>query len=101
MVRVEPLISTDPADLDALYAAADAYSGLGGISMAEAQQEGLSIDRRKSHWTEARSWYVQSLKTWRRIEHPNHTSPNSFQAGDPAVVAQELKLSEAALASLH
>jgi hypothetical protein len=61
---------------DALYAAADAYSGFGELSMAEAQQEGLSIGRRTSHRTEARSWYLQSVKTWRRIEHPNHTSPN-------------------------
>jgi len=98
---VEPLISSEPADLDALYAAAYAYSGLGALSMRQAQQSGLTLQRRKSDWTEARSWYVQSLNTWRRIEHPNHTAPNSFQAGDRATVAKELKLSEAALASLH
>jgi len=98
---VEPLISTEPADLDAQYAAADAYSGLGDLSMREAQQAGLTIERRKSAWTEARSWYLQSLNAWRRIEHPNHTAPNSFQVGDPAIVAKELKLTEAGLVSLH
>jgi serine/threonine protein kinase len=98
---VEPLISTEPADLDAQYTAADAYSGLGDLSMRKAQQAGLTIERRKSDWTESRSWYLQSLNAWRRIEHPNHTAPNSFQVGDPAIVAKELKLTEAALVSLH
>ena len=59
---VEPSISTEPADLDAQYAAAN---------------------------------------TWHRIEHPNHTTPDSFQVGDPTVVAKALKLTEAALVSLH
>jgi hypothetical protein len=39
--------------------------------------------------------------TWHRIEYPNHTTPDSFQVGDPTVVAKELKLTEAALVSLH
>jgi tetratricopeptide (TPR) repeat protein len=101
VAMTEPMIATEPADLDALYAAADAYSELGDLSTKAAQQPGLSSQRRKSHWTEARSWYVLSLNTWRRIEHPNHTAPNSFQVGDPTVLAKELKLAEAALDSLH
>jgi hypothetical protein len=59
---VEPLISTEAADLDARYAAAN---------------------------------------IWHRIEHPNHTTPDSFHVGDPTVVAKELKLTGAALVSLH
>jgi hypothetical protein len=39
------------------------------------------------------------MDTWRRIEHPNHTAPNSFQVGDPAMVAKKLKLTEAALSA--
>jgi non-specific serine/threonine protein kinase/serine/threonine-protein kinase len=98
---VDALISTEPADLDALYAAADAYSGLGELSMKSAQQTGLPAERRKSYCADARSWYLKSLNTWRRIEHPNHTSPNSFQVGDPTVVARKLKQAESALASFH
>jgi tetratricopeptide (TPR) repeat protein len=98
---VEPLISTEPADLEALYAAADAYTGLGELSMKSAQQTGLPAEKRKSYWTDARLWYVQSLNTWRRIEHPNHTSPKGFQVGDPTVVARELKQAESALASFY
>ncbi len=98
---VEPLIATGPTNLDGLYAAADAYSGLGELSMNAARQPGLTTAQRKSYWTEAQSWYAQSLNTWHRIEHPNHTAPNSFQVGDPAVVAKELKLAEAALSSFR
>ncbi len=98
---VEPLIPATPANFDALYTAADAYSGLGELSMNAARQPGLTIAQRKSYWTEAQSLYSQSLNVWHRIEHPNHTGPNSFQVGDPAVVAKELKSTEAALASLH
>jgi len=97
---VEPLIPAAPPDVDALYAAADAYSGLGELSMTAARQPGLSKAQKKSHWTEAQSWFSQSLNTWHRIEHPNHTGPNSFQVGDPAVVAKELKLTEGALSAL-
>jgi len=97
----EPMIASEPADLDALYAAADAYSGLGELSMKAARRPGLNRKSGKSCWTEARSYLQLSLNTWRRIEHPNHTAPNSFQAGDPAAVAKELKLADAALASAH
>jgi eukaryotic-like serine/threonine-protein kinase len=98
---VEPLISSAPADLDAKYAAADAYSGLGNLSMKAARHPGLNLEQRRLSWTEARSWCVLSLSAWRRIDHPNHTAPNFFQAGDPAVVVRNVKLTDAALASLH
>jgi len=98
---VEPLISSTPADLDAKYAAADAYSGLGDLSMKTARHPGLNLKQRKSSWTEARSWYLLSQNTWHRIDHPNHTAPNFFQVGDPAVVARNLKRAETALSSAH
>jgi hypothetical protein len=42
-----------------------------------------------------------AANAWHRIEHRNHTTPDSFQVGDPTVVAKELPLTEAALVSLH
>ena len=98
---VEPMISSEPADLDALYAAADAYSGLGELSGKRAHDRRLTTEARKSDWTEARSSYQSSLSAWRRIPHPNHTAPNFFQVGDPTAVAEKLKQSEAALSSIH
>ena len=98
---VKPLVANEAADLDALYTAADAYLGLGELSRKKAERTNQTGVGRESHWIEARSWYEQSLGTWRRIEHPNRTSPNGFQVGDPAIVAKKLKATEAALAHLH
>jgi tetratricopeptide (TPR) repeat protein len=98
---LEPLIAAAPPDLDALYAAADAYSGLGALSAKAARRPGLSTQQRRSSGTEARSWYLLSRNTWQRIDHPNHTAPNSFHVGDPAIVASQLKSAENLLASLH
>jgi tetratricopeptide (TPR) repeat protein len=96
-----PSIATDPPDLDALYATADAHSGLGDLSLTKTRHAGIGAERRKSYLNETRSYYQKSLETWRRIPHPNHTSPSSFQAGDPVVVAKELKETETALADIH
>ncbi len=92
----EPLI---PANLDAIYVAADAHSGLGDLSARKAQRTGQSAASQRLDWGEARLQYEQSLDAWHRIEHPNHTAPNSFQVGDPALVARRLKLAEASLST--
>jgi tetratricopeptide (TPR) repeat protein/tRNA A-37 threonylcarbamoyl transferase component Bud32 len=97
----EPLISTEPPDLDALYAVADAYSGLGDLASRSARQSDGGAARRKSRWIEARDWYQRSLQTWDRIEHPSHTSPNSFQVGDPEDVRRKITTTQAALASVR
>jgi non-specific serine/threonine protein kinase/serine/threonine-protein kinase len=93
---VEPLIGVADADLDALYVAADAYSGLGDLSAKRARQQRAATARR-SNWITAVGYYQQSLGVWRRIEHPNRVAPNSFEVGDPITVARKLKMSEAAL----
>lgn len=98
---VNPLIAGENPDLDALYAAADAHSGLGELSVKKAQRSNQPSDQRKANWAEARSWYLQSQGTWHRIEHPNHTAPNSFHVGDPAIVAKQLKMVETALSSVR
>jgi len=91
----EPLIVNN--NLDAIYVAADAHCGLGDLSAKKARQHGQSVQARRAQWTEARSQYQQSLGAWHRIEHPNHTAPNSIPAGDPALVTKQLKLVETAL----
>ena len=99
--RVGSLITKEPADLDALYCAADAYSGLAEIHLRAAQQRGEPAGKRKADLTEAQAWFSQSLHTWQRIPHPYHTAPTSFQVGDPALVAKRLKIAEAAMAATH
>lgn len=104
----EPLISKRnqtpdyfQGQLNALYAAADAYSGLGDLSVREAQEPGQAPAQRKPNWVQARSWYAKSLETWHRIGHPNHTAPNnSFDVGDPTLVARKLQRCEAELAAI-
>jgi serine/threonine protein kinase len=97
---VEPLLAAEPPDLDALYVTADAYSGLGSLSERKARQAGQSVDQKKTSWSEARSWYQLSVKSWQRIEHPNHTAPNTFQVGDPATARKHLESAENTLSSL-
>jgi eukaryotic-like serine/threonine-protein kinase len=101
LIIAEPLMTSDPPDLDALYAAADADSALGELTMKRARGTRPSAEARKSSLAEARSWYASSLNTWHRIQHPNHTAPNSFQVGDPAVVAEKLRETDAAIAALR
>ena len=98
---VEPLISGSSPDLDALYAAADAYSGLGDLNWKRSSIHGASARERKSGLLAAQVSYQSSLNAWHRIPHPNHSAPNSFPAGDPAVVAEQLKQVGTALSSVH
>lgn len=94
----ERLISANSGDVNALYVAADAYSGLGDLSFKKAGQPGQTASLRKANWTEARSWYAKSLAAWHRIEHPNRSAMNGFDVGDPAQVARNLHQCEATLA---
>ena len=95
-----PLIAGETPDLDALYAAADAYAGLGFVSVRKAKKSAQAAEQ-KQNWADARSWYEKSLSTWQRVGHPNHMAPNGFQAGDPARCKKQLELVEKALVSLH
>jgi len=97
---VSPLIANDPPDIDALYAAADAYAGLGTVSVRKAKKLS-AIAQQKQTWGAARSWYEKSQSTWQRIDHPNHMAPNGFQAGDPATIKKQLDLVDRALSSFR
>jgi eukaryotic-like serine/threonine-protein kinase len=96
----EPLIGSEKPDLDALYAAADAYAGLGLLSIRRAKGLPQPAQEQRQNWADARSWYEKSLSTWQRISHPNHIAPNGFQVGDPAKDKKQLEMVEKAFASL-
>ncbi|WP_109488851.1 tetratricopeptide repeat protein [Occallatibacter savannae] len=98
---VKPLTLREPAELDGLYTQADAFSGLGDVSSARARGAGVARSERSSAWNEARASYAASLDAWRRISHPNHTAPSSFQVGDPSVVKKKLKIAEAAASEVQ
>ena len=96
-----PLIAGETPDVDALYAAADAYAGLGMLSIRKAKRFPQAPQEQKQNWTDARSWYQKSLSAWQRIGHPNHIASNGFQAGDPAKGKRQLETVEKALAAMH
>jgi hypothetical protein len=85
---VDPLIAVQDADLDALYAAADGYSGMGDLSLKEARRHGPPLSRR--YLEQAQSWYKKSLAASRRIPQRNRFTPNGFEAGDPNAVTRNL-----------
>jgi hypothetical protein len=90
LVIVEPLMVTNPPRLDALYTAADAYSGLGDLRLRQIGTSVASTSRRKAR-SEACLWYGKSVAVWHQVEHPNRSTPNGFDAGDPALVAKKLQ----------
>jgi serine/threonine protein kinase len=98
---VEPMLADSGAQPEALYAAADAYSGLGDLKLLAAGQPGLNGENRRANWTEARSWYVKSRDAWRRIEHPSHVDPDGIEVGTlPEAVEQNIHRCDTALAKL-
>jgi serine/threonine protein kinase len=97
---VEPMLTVKNGDTGALYAAADAYAGLGDLKRSEASQPALTLEDRKANCTEAISWYSKSLDTWKRIEHPSHSAPNDLDASDPAIITRRLESCQATVARL-
>ena len=97
---VEPMLSVKNGDTGALYAAADAYAGLGDLKRSEASQPALPLEERKANCIEAISWYSKSLDTWKRIEHPSHSAPNDLDASDPAIITRRLQSCQATVARL-
>jgi serine/threonine protein kinase len=97
---VTPVLSSEEPQLAALYIAADAYSGLGGIELRAATLAGQEHEKQREHLAQARSWYLKSLDAWHRIKNPSRDGPNDFDAGDPAQVSKSLQRCNIALAKL-
>jgi hypothetical protein len=95
---VEPMLADSGAEPEALYAAADAYNGLGDLKVRAAGQPGQNDENRRANWMEARSWYVKSREAWRRIEHPSHIDPDGIEVGTlPEAVEQNIHRCNTAL----
>ena len=59
---VEPALSEPEPNLEALYTAADAYTGLGDLQVKEARKPEQNDAHRKAMWTGARTSYQKSLR---------------------------------------
>jgi tetratricopeptide (TPR) repeat protein len=82
-------LSLEHKDFPALYAAADAYAGLGDVAAAQARrtQDPAAQSRQ---YREARTAYEKSLEVWKQIPNPSRISGNGYLAGDPHQVALRL-----------
>jgi non-specific serine/threonine protein kinase/serine/threonine-protein kinase len=81
--------SLEHMDLPALYAAADAYAGLGDVAVAEANHA-KDIAAKSSFLTQAHAAYANSLNVWKRIPYPSPMSGNGYLARPPQEVARQM-----------
>jgi len=66
----KPDLARVASNQSALSTIADSYSGLGNVYIALASKPGLPRSERLRQWTEARSYYQQSLNTWNLMLDP-------------------------------
>lgn len=99
LASVKPLLSSENPDKFALYTAADAYAGLGGVESEEARNAAAS--QKKSHLESARNWFRLSLEQLARIQQPFTASDNDVGPIDQAQVGKELSRCEAELRQLR
>ena len=90
--------SSPPAEIE--YTRADSYFGLGNAeaTMAAAARQ---TDRQIEHWSQAQSYYQESLDTWKGIRSPAYVSPQGFGCGNPTKSSQAVGMADAALAKLR
>jgi eukaryotic-like serine/threonine-protein kinase len=84
-----PTVSLEHKDFPALYAAADAYAGLGDVAAGQARQA-RDPAAQSQQYRKARTAYEKSLEVWREIPNPSRISGNGYLAGDPHQVALRL-----------
>ena len=88
--------SLEHMDIPSLYAAAEAYAGMGDTAAAQARQ--TSDLGSRSHWLEAsRIAYVKSLDVWKHVPSPAAYGPNGYLARNPNEVAQRVAESQSAI----
>jgi hypothetical protein len=61
---------------------------------------GLSVDKQKKLWGEARQWFQKSSDNWRQIKNPGVMSPGGFNTVGADFVKQSLADCDAALKRL-
>jgi tetratricopeptide (TPR) repeat protein len=86
---VTPHLSPERQDVPALYAAADAYAGLGDVS-ARRSRGTRDAKERADPRNDSRTWYEKSLSTWQNIPNPSGIGPAGFKACDPHEIVRRL-----------
>jgi len=85
------LVTSNSDNMEALYALADSYTGLGDVSAVLARRARVAKNQSK-RWRESGDWYQKSLSTWQKIPNPAHISPNFFNVTEPREIARRAKL---------
>jgi len=93
----DSLVSASPRNVEALYAQANTYAGLGNLSMALAQKVPTGAVRSK-HLADAQDWYTKGLSTWQKVLNPSRISPKGFEVHNPSEVARRLSECKVGLA---
>jgi hypothetical protein len=78
-----PIAVADPGVLEAQYALAETYAGLGELSEICASDTHSGPQQRVRSWTDARDWYQRSLNTWQGIPNPAMRTPVGFACDGP------------------
>jgi eukaryotic-like serine/threonine-protein kinase len=77
-------------DIPALYAAAEAYAGMGDIAAVKARKARDTAVRSRL-FDQARAVYEESLNTWKQVPHPSKISGNGYAvAAEPKDVTSRL-----------
>ena len=76
-------------DTGQLYAAAEAYAGVGNLASLQARKTSKNTARYKL-WNDACVSYEKSLSTWTQISNPSRVSGNGYLASDPKTIALRL-----------
>jgi eukaryotic-like serine/threonine-protein kinase len=82
-------VSVEHNDVPALYAAAEAYAGVGNLASLQARKTAKNTARYKL-WNDACVSYEKSLSTWTQISKPSRVSGNGYLASDPKTIALRL-----------
>jgi eukaryotic-like serine/threonine-protein kinase len=91
------LTASKEPPLNALYAQADAYTGLGDVESTMARA--YKGRERSMHYQRSCASYQQSLAIWNSIEEPGIVTPWGFLSVPPAVVSSSLAQCRGQLAS--
>ncbi len=89
-------VSLEHNDFPALYAAAEAYAGMGDVSLSEARHS-ASLEAHSRLWNDPCVSYEKSLGIWKHIPNPSRFSGNGYLASDPLEIEHRLQACRTAL----
>ncbi len=81
--------SLEHMDIPALYAAADAYAGLGDVAALSARQT-KDATKKSGLTAQAQTAYQNSLNVWKQIPNPSQISGNGYLARPQQKIAQQM-----------